>query len=631
MKRLCLLSLVIFAACDESTDKAPAEDGSGEAAAEGDEGSGQGGEACVAQRAADACSRNAMVAACGGSQVCDPDLWLDPAVCEVDDKCPGGPGCETGSGDFKAGFGKVDITPQFELPKEGTVNDDAYWEGSRFDPETWQDCGRDQLCPDDPGYTAPDADGSEGDGKFQAAWIAGFHNQRTATGVHDSMWARCVVFSAGDTRVALVSMDLVGLFYTELLRIREAISDDADVDLVIMSSTHSHEVPDTLGQWGPDDGSEIVAASGRDDVTQKGVRDGAVKCVQDAVAALRPADLFHGMVRTGIEGFSRDTRDPFIHDDEMPVMRLEDSENGEILGTVVNWGTHPEALSDENTLISSDFPHYLRETVENGLAELDAEHPAIPGVGGINVYFSGAVGGLTTPLGNVGAKWRDGSSAQDNGVWDKTQAIGEGLGLKALEALADADLDADPGVSFVTREFIVPVVNRQFHVAFFGANVFDRRFYNFQAQSEDEFCLFTEENYPWVRTQIAIVRVGQATFFTAPGEVFPESIIGWDESYTFGKDRIDPDNPNPPDMSAIPTEPPLKRIMPGRTVFFMGLGNDELGYMVPPYDFELHPKLAYFDDAPGDHYEETNSVGPDILPLVEGHIRDLVILLPNDE
>ncbi len=199
--------------------------------------------------------------------------------------------------------------------------------------------------------------------------------------------------------------------------------------------------------------------------------------------------------------------------------------------------------------------------------------------------------------------------------------------LHALDALHLAEPDPNPGVSFVTREFIVPVVNRVFHVAFFGAQVFDRPFYNFQAESEGKFCLFTETNYPWVLTQVAIVQIGGATFFTVPGEIFPETVVGFDDTYTFGRDRIGADNVNPPDMSAIPTEDPLKAIMPGRTVFLMGLGNDELGYMPPPYDYKLDPDQPWFEQAPGDHYEETNSVAPDILPLVEGHLRDLVTAL----
>jgi len=43
-------------------------------------------------------------------------------------------------------------------------------------------------------------------------------------------------------------------------------------------------------------------------------------------------------------------------------------------------------------------------------------------------------------------------------------------------------------------------------------------------------------------------------------------------------------------------------------LFIYGLGNDELGYLVPDSDFiRYHPLL---DDEPPDHYEESNSVGP---------------------
>jgi len=42
----------------------------------------------------------------------------------------------------------------------------------------------------------------------------------------------------------------------------------------------------------------------------------------------------------------------------------------------------------------------------------------------------------------------------------------------------------------------------------------------------------------------------------------------------------------------------------------IGLANDEIGYIVPPSDFVLDGELPYVQEAEGDHYEETNSVGP---------------------
>ena len=44
----------------------------------------------------------------------------------------------------------------------------------------------------------------------------------------------------------------------------------------------------------------------------------------------------------------------------------------------------------------------------------------------------------------------------------------------------------------------------------------------------------------------------------------------------------------------------------------IGLANDELGYILPPSVFVTDPVLPYVHEAEGDHYEETNSVGPKV-------------------
>ena len=39
--------------------------------------------------------------------------------------------------------------------------------------------------------------------------------------------------------------------------------------------------------------------------------------------------------------------------------------------------------------------------------------------------------------------------------------------------------------------------------------------------------------------------------------------------------------------------------------------------MIPPYDFELDDLSPYIGEAPGDHYEETNSLGPETVPILK--------------
>src|SRR5207253_9382613 len=54
-------------------------------------------------------------------------------------------------------------------------------------------------------------------------YMAGFGNNRKATGVHDPLFARAVVLRQGDTKIALVSIDVVGFFYTNVQRVRKEL------------------------------------------------------------------------------------------------------------------------------------------------------------------------------------------------------------------------------------------------------------------------------------------------------------------------------------------------------------------------------------------------------------------------
>src|SRR5438552_13089450 len=51
-------------------------------------------------------------------------------------------------------------------------------------------------------------------------YIAGFGKNRKAAGVHDPLMARAVVLSHDKTKIAIVSVDLVGLFHPFIEEIR---------------------------------------------------------------------------------------------------------------------------------------------------------------------------------------------------------------------------------------------------------------------------------------------------------------------------------------------------------------------------------------------------------------------------
>ena len=82
-------------------------------------------------------------------------------------------------------------------------------------------------------------------------YMAGYGQNRVATGVHDDLYARCLALGAGDQTLVVCAADLIGLFYDDVLKIRERVKAQApEVTHLIVASTHDHEGPDTLGTVG---------------------------------------------------------------------------------------------------------------------------------------------------------------------------------------------------------------------------------------------------------------------------------------------------------------------------------------------------------------------------------------------
>jgi len=97
-----------------------------------------------------------------------------------------------------------------------------------------------------------------------------------------------------------------------------------------------------------------------------------------------------------------------------------------------------------------------------------------------------------------------------------------------------------------------------------------------------------------------------------------------------GRERIAAAHPD------IAPEPVLGERMAGSHRFVIGLGNDELGYIVPANDFvppRLKPKLRYGTDRCGDddHYEEIVSAGSQMAPKLVEALLELLSKGPDRE
>jgi len=245
---------------------------------------------------------------------------------------------------LKAGFAAEKITPVVE--------------------DTWEDVNHDAKYKPKDGDTYND---NNGNGKFDAWWIAGFGNKRAANGVHDDVWSRTMVIDDGQTRIALVALDAIGFRIDDVIDARERIPEEAGIDYTLICSTHDHESFDLLGIWG---GS--ILKSGVNKEYLEVVKNRIVTSVTEAVQHLRPVHLRIARNLTDAEELMMDTRLPIVMEPGLRMIQAVDAETGSTLGVLVAWANHAETLWSDNLYITSDFPHYVREYIENGVYNGDS-------------------------------------------------------------------------------------------------------------------------------------------------------------------------------------------------------------------------------------------------------------------
>lgn len=553
------------------------------------------------------------VAGCGddGGNHGGPDAGAIDARLEgfdsPDDLCPGAPHCASaGDGQLLVGAAAQVFTP--------TIT------------ETWTDEDGDSNY--DQGEPYVDANGN---GKFDAYWL--FGGGRAANGVKSDLEARAIAFKQGDTTAAVVYLDAIGLLLGDIDTIRnDPRLAAAGVDHVIVGSIHAHDAIDTIGLWGP-----TALESGYNAAYNARVDNAAVEAVLAATAALEPATMIiaddlllnvPGNRTSGTDHWNKDIRDPIIFDPTLTVARFVKRDQPTVtIGTLVNWADHPEmsAFGLDNLLISSHYVHYLRDALEHGLttAQLTRRTTDLPGIGGVTVFVQGALGGQIGSIRNAPVPGPDGVPITESGH-PKEQALGWNLAERALELLRDeGETVSDLPLSYRTAKFHAQIKNTGFQVAFIIGLLAPHPLVGYDPDKP-----VAEGNEPWIPMRATYLQVGPLALITAPGELHPELWVGgYDGSWSWGNPIVDTSKPNSADLSSAPMPPYLRDVMlanPGvRYPVLAGLAMDYCGYIVPSYNYVLNPESPYIEEADGDHYEETYSVGPD----VERHVVHPLITL----
>jgi hypothetical protein len=396
-------------------------------------------------------------------------------------------------------------------------------------------------------------------------YLAGYDENRIMRAIHDDIWARALYLTDGTSQVVLVSLDLIGVMKTDLDPIVAAVTAEVGPN-VIITATHTHSGPDMVGLWGRP--WDLVPGWDEDYVTY--VKQRTAQAILEAKQNSRPARLLFGSAMTTPEDriawnanerwFQADSppwepgRGRGPQDYEVSVMRVaarldDEAQDGDTIATVFNFACHAEVTGNswDDTVkysLSSDLANYAYQEVESG-------------AGGVAIWLQGGLGAMVT------------ADEEDN-TWAEAERIGRALGQRALQAAAEAELERNPQIAVTGRALTVPLYNETFYYGMIWG-ILRNGPGRLVESGEGPFGVS-------ITTALNVVQIGGLQIATTPGEIYPK--IGLNIK---------------------------QNILTAPHKMVLGLSEDELGYILYPFDY----------NTPEYNYETSMSVGPTIGPDVE--------------
>ena len=307
------------------------------------------------------------------------------------------------------------------------------------------------------------------------AYLAGLRNNRLSQGVHDDLFARCLILDDGQTQVGFVSTDLIGLTSSAIAEIRNrAKLIGSSAENVIITATHQHSGPDTIGLWGKSESHSGVDPSYIDFLYNQ-----IVSVIKDASENLEPAEISFGASQIEeSDRVSRNAREPDLIDRNLGVIKV-DRNNGETIATIVNFAAHPEVMWSDSLLLTAEYPGVVyRECDEK--------------IGGITLFINGALGGMIT------------TNNQSN-TFEEVERIGGIVAQKAIEAAELAEKQVNPKIQHSFELLEIPLENQNFQTLM-NLGILPKE-------------MPINGN---IHTEVHLIEIGNAQIATFPGEVLPK-------------------------------------------------------------------------------------------------------------
>lgn len=302
------------------------------------------------------------------------------------------------------------------------------------------------------------------------AYIAGDKQNRRFTGVLDSLYVKAVVVSDGQTSVAVLTVDCIGLLYPTVEAIRSEIQNTLGdkAPQLVLSSTHTHSGPDVVGMWGSDLQHSGVDTAYMQRLIAVAAQQVVLATQRTQAVTARIAQTTHG------EGWVANICQEEL-DSSLTVLQFRDLQ-GKSVATLTNFACHPTYLDAVFDKVSADYVAGFYQRMDEQL-------------GGVNLFLQGAVGGWVQP-------------SDKDGRPSTAYARGYGLAAATQKALQTPDTLYNTAVQFRAKPLTFKVENEGWRqLAALGT---------IQRQIAET-----------VASEVVWFAIGEVPFVTHPGETAP--------------------------------------------------------------------------------------------------------------
>jgi hypothetical protein len=310
--------------------------------------------------------------------------------------------------------------------------------------------------------------------KKSTIYLAGTKENRISTGVNDPIFAKALFVSDGKTSMALLTLDCIGLLYSDVIKIREQValllpSTILNSENIVVSSTHTHHAPDVVGLWG-----ENKTQTGVNQMYMTQLIDIAAKQIVKAYKKRKPATIKYATSTHG-EGWVSNISIEGEVDNEVSILQFLNKKNKSI-ASITNFACHTTVLNGDATLISSDFAGGLYQKLDQSFK-------------GVNMFLQGAIGGWVQPV-NI------------EPTYANAMKVGKNLGQVVVDALSKGTTMNNTLVTYQNTKFTFPVENENFKIL-------------------SKMKVINREVGNNVASEISYFTIGDAGFITHPGETSP--------------------------------------------------------------------------------------------------------------